>query len=106
VTDIGKIDYGRLPADMGSAVIEGEGPRDEAEHKVAAIWERLLKMETVPRDADFFELGGNSIRATVAAGMIEQEFGLSLPVADLFAAPTVAGTAALIRDARQQREGG
>ena len=106
VTDIGKIDYSALPADVGSVVIEGEGPRDEAEHKVAAIWARLLKMESVSRDADFFELGGNSIRATVAAVMIEQEFGVSLPVADLFAAPTVAGIAALIRDARQQSEGG
>lgn len=106
VTDIGKIDYGALPADADSAVIEGEDPRDEGEYKVAAIWARLLKMERVSRDADFFELGGNSIRATVAAGMIEQEFGVSLPVADLFEAPTVAGIAALIRNARQQCEGG
>ena len=102
----GEIDRSGRPADVGSVVIEGEGPRDEAEHKVAAIWAGLLKMESVSRDADFFELGGNSIRATVAVGMIEQEFGVSLPVADLFAAPTVAGIAALIRDARQQSEGG
>jgi len=63
-------------------------------------------MQEIPREADFFELGGNSIRATVAAGMIEKEFGVSLRVADLFSAPTVAGNAALISAARQQGKDG
>jgi amino acid adenylation domain-containing protein len=106
VTDTGKVDYGALPTDAGSEAIEGEGPRDETEYKISAIWARILKVKEVPRDADFFELGGNSIRATVAAGMIEQEFGVSLPVADLFAVPTVAGNAAGISNAKHRSEGG
>lgn len=104
VTDIGKIDYSTLFADVGPETIEGEGPRDEPERKISAIWARILKVQAVSRDANFFDLGGNSLRATVAAGMIEREFGVSLPVADLFAVPTVASTAALISGARHQSE--
>ena len=104
VTDIGKIDYGALPTDVDSETIEGEGPRDEPERKVSAIWARILKVREVPRDVNFFELGGNSLRATVAAGMIEREFGVSLPVADLFAVPTVASIAELVNGARHQSE--
>jgi acyl carrier protein len=104
VTDIGKIDYSALSVDVDSETIEGEGPRDEPERRISAIWARILKVQGVPRDANFFELGGNSLRATVAAGMIEREFGVSLPVADLFAVPTIAGAAALISGARQQSQ--
>jgi acyl carrier protein len=104
VTDIGKVDYSTLSADVGTETIEGEGPRDEPERKMSAIWARILKVQEVSRDANFFDLGGNSLRATVAAGMIEREFGVSLPVADLFAVPTVASTAALISGALHQSE--
>ena len=106
VTDIGKVNYAALPAraDVGSA--GSEGPRNEAERRIVRIWTDVLKIGDVTRDADFFELGGNSLRATVVAGMIEQEFGVSLPVADLFSTPTVASNAELVSGVQTGELGG
>lgn len=106
VTDIGKVNYAALPArtDLGSA--GAEGPRNEAERRISKIWTDVLKIAEVSRDVDFFELGGNSLRATVVAGMIEQEFGVSLPVVELFSTPTVASTAELVSSALTAEVGG
>ncbi len=74
-------------------------PGDDVERAVVAIWEGLLGIGGIGADDDFFELGGHSLLAVRLAGELRQELGVEVPPGDLFATPTVAGVAALVREA-------
>jgi thioesterase domain-containing protein len=64
---------------------------------LAAIWVKLLNVESVGVNDDFFELGGHSLLAIALFAEIEREFGKRLPVATLFRAPTIEKLAPLLR---------
>ncbi|MFE2292654.1 amino acid adenylation domain-containing protein [Streptomyces sp. NPDC059452] len=91
----GKLDRAALrERARGAQLAEAAGapyraPRGRAETVIAAIWSDVLGRERVGADDNFFELGGDSIRAVQVAAHA-QEQGLSLAVADVFAAQTVA----------------
>lgn len=72
-------------------------PRDASEAKLQAIWQRVLRVETVGVTDDFFALGGHSLMAIVLFNEIENEFKKKLPVATLFQAPTIAQLAPLLQ---------
>ena len=76
-------------AQPGSA---GTGSAD----RMAALWCELLELDSVDRSMDFFELGGRSLTAVRLAFLIEETFGVSVPVASIFEAPTVTALSALI----------
>ncbi|WP_437528736.1 type I polyketide synthase [Sorangium sp. So ce726] len=73
---------------------EGAAPRPlpasgDAEHVMARIWERVLRVERVGPHDSFFDLGGNSVLGLRLIAEIKREFGLSLPAVSLFENPTV-----------------
>jgi amino acid adenylation domain-containing protein len=69
-------------------------PGDGTEAAIAAIWSEVLGRDRVGADDNFFELGGDSIRALQVAALA-RERGLTISVADVFDALTVAELAAL-----------
>ncbi|MDC8638897.1 amino acid adenylation domain-containing protein [Xanthomonas hortorum pv. hederae] len=89
LTRSGKLDRGRLPFQALQRPRAGfEPPRTPQEHALCRIWAAELAVAPVGVDDNFFDLGGDSIRALriVAAGAREQ---LNFTVADLFARPRV-----------------
>jgi amino acid adenylation domain-containing protein len=103
LTANGKLDRQALP---GPGIIKGERhiePRDELERELAAIWEQVLGREgepgerTIGIDDDFFQLGGHSLKAALATMRIHKRLNREIPLAQLFAAPTIRGLAAYIR---------
>ncbi len=70
----------------------------DMEGRLAALWAKVLRRETVPGDANFFRFGGDSIRAAQLLALTRQTFGRSMSLGQLFKAPTIAGMAALLRD--------
>ena len=76
---------------------EAEG-RSEAEiaARLAAIWRDLLSVEALDHGDNYFDLGGDSSLAVQLFVQIERAFGVKLPLASLFDAPTVGELAALI----------
>jgi acyl transferase domain-containing protein/acyl carrier protein len=66
-------------------------PTNDLERAIGDIWQALLGIERVGIHDDFFELGGHSLLATQLASRLRQAFDVELTLADLFAAPTVAG---------------
>ena len=64
LTQNGKLDRKALPAPEGR---EGVGlyqaPEGLLEQKVAALWQKLLKIEQVGRNDNFFNLGGHSLNS-------------------------------------------
>ncbi|MFI6902189.1 phosphopantetheine-binding protein, partial [Nonomuraea sp. NPDC050394] len=71
-------------------------PTGPTEQALAAIWRSLLDLQDVGRHQNFVTLGGDSVLATRLAEEIRIEFGVDLPLRELFAGPTIAEHAALI----------
>ncbi len=100
LTTSNKIDRKALPSPAravhGSASAEA-APRDEVDAKLCAIWEELLGVRSVGIHDNFFELGGHSLLALKLFDRITRTFGLALPIASLFQAPTVGALGDLLR---------
>jgi acyl transferase domain-containing protein/thioesterase domain-containing protein/acyl carrier protein len=75
-------------------------PRDGIERDLAVFWKEMLGVQQVSIDDDFFELGGQSLIAMRLFNRIRKEYGVELPLSVLFQAPTIAATAALLREAK------
>ncbi|HET7462017.1 MAG TPA: amino acid adenylation domain-containing protein, partial [Longimicrobium sp.] len=98
LTPNGKLDRRALPAPAAGAGAAHAAPRDAAELALAGIWARVLGVERVGIRDDFFALGGHSLLAVRLLARVERELGHALPLASLFAAPTVERQAALLRE--------
>ncbi len=66
---------------------------------VAEVWERSLGCAVGSSDDDFLALGGHSLLALVVIDDLREDLGVELTPAEFFAAPTVAGHAALVERA-------
>jgi acyl-coenzyme A synthetase/AMP-(fatty) acid ligase/SAM-dependent methyltransferase/acyl carrier protein len=96
LTANGKIDRRQLPAPArlhGVDAASHQPPASDVERALARTWGELLGIEQVGADASFFELGGHSLLAARLVSRIRTEFGIELPLAALFAQPTVRGLA-------------
>ena len=96
----GKVDRGRLPAPEDGLPRSGEGyvaPNTEEEETLARIWARLLGVKEVGVRDNFFELGGHSLLAVRLCAQIEMKFGMQVPLATLYNAPTVEQLAKALR---------
>jgi amino acid adenylation domain-containing protein len=96
-TPTGKLDRQALPPpQIERSVDASQGPRTPTEQALAEIFAQTLHLEKVGVEENFFSLGGHSLLATQAVSRIRARLGIELPVAALFAAPTVSGLASTI----------
>jgi aspartate racemase len=72
-------------------------PRDQVEARVAAVWSQALGLDLVGATDDFFEVGGDSLKAVRVLAAIGQEFGTELSLSRFLQAPTVEHTADMLR---------
>ncbi|MDP1497352.1 non-ribosomal peptide synthetase [Bacillus velezensis] len=99
VTPSGKLDRRALPAPGGAADRQAyTAPRNVTEMKLCALWEEVLKNGPVGIRDHFFERGGHSLKATALVSRIAKEFGVQVPLQDIFARPTVEELASVIQD--------
>ncbi len=100
-TPNGKVDRRALAAlEPAPEAAAHTAPKTPTEEVLASIWAAVLRRERVGRDEDIFELGGHSLAAARVASRVRSAFGVELPLASLFAAPTVAALAHLVEAAR------
>jgi amino acid adenylation domain-containing protein len=95
----GKVDRDALPApDAAQSDMAAEyvAPRTPLEEKLASLWAGVLRVDRVGVLDNFFDLGGHSLLAVQLAAQVRHAFSAELPLAELFAAPTVAALARLI----------
>ncbi len=75
----GKIDRKNLLVPVFGDRTEGyEEPVTRSEKILAGIWKGLLHYDTVGRNTDFIESGGDSLGAISMLALIEQEFGVHM----------------------------
>ncbi len=72
-------------------------PRDEIESALAAIWQEVLGKRQVGIHDDFFELGGQSLKAARVIARIEQRLGARLTLLDLFRLRRVSSLSEIVR---------
>ncbi|MCU6502462.1 condensation domain-containing protein, partial [Rugamonas sp. A1-17] len=99
----GKVDRSQLPpvALAASASRSYEPPADDTEVALAAIWRALLALDQVGRNDHFFEVGGHSLLAVQLFSRVRRALGVQLRWTELFANPTLAQLAALVRGKEQ-----
>jgi amino acid adenylation domain-containing protein/non-ribosomal peptide synthase protein (TIGR01720 family) len=113
LTANGKIDWNTLP---GPGLISGEtyaAPRSDVERKLVEVWSRILGSDTVHAspgkspspigiDANFFDIGGHSLKATQLVSQLQEEFQVNVPLAEIFKRPTVKGLSEYIKEATKE----
>jgi len=92
LTPNGKIDRCALPAPESVGNREEEtfvAPTSMVHYQLTQIWEDLLDTRPVGIRDNFFQIGGHSLFAARLVHRIEEVFGKRIPLATLFAGPTI-----------------
>jgi len=77
-------------------------PWSSLEQEVAGVWKRVLELDTIRLDDDFFLVGGDSLKAYELFAHLRKRHRVTLGLRHIFdEAATVAGMARLIESARQ-----
>jgi acyl carrier protein len=99
VTPNGKIDQHALPEPAG-AVEPDRRPlaaSSDLEQTVATVWARVLGVDRFGSSDNFFEIGGNSLKAAQVADELRQALAIDVPIMRLFEHPTIRTLAATLR---------
>jgi amino acid adenylation domain-containing protein len=92
----GKVDRGALPSPetMQRKVVEAAvSPQTDLEQKIAGIWRRVLCLEQVSINDNFFDLGGDSLQLLDAHAELQKIVGSNITVVDLFEYTTIGALA-------------
>ncbi|MGE5342713.1 MAG: non-ribosomal peptide synthase/polyketide synthase [Candidatus Omnitrophota bacterium] len=92
LTPNGKVDRKALPEPQ--RVVGGKsvnGPRNYIEKRLIGLWAEILGLdgETIGIDDNFFALGGNSLSLIKLFSKITNEFGVTIPMNELYHAPVI-----------------
>ena len=95
-TPNGKVDRLALPAPDAPVGTGGGAPRGPDEELVAEVWRHVLEVETVARDDDFFDLGGDSLLAGQVLSRLRDRAGGGLSLRLVFEHSRLADLAAAL----------
>jgi len=75
-------------------------PGDENEEKLARMWSGIFGFKNIGVKDDFFDLGGDSLRAVMMLLKLQRDFNIEVPITDFFNNPTIVNLATAIRGGR------
>ncbi|MGN7818475.1 phosphopantetheine-binding protein [Chitinophaga sp. 22536] len=89
LTPNGKINRKLLPPpEAGPRVYHP--PQTETEKALAHLWENILQHPRISMNDNFFEIGGQSLKAIQVISKVFKDFSVKLELRDLFANPVLA----------------
>jgi natural product biosynthesis luciferase-like monooxygenase protein len=100
MTSNGKIDRRRLSAAPSAASAGDSGPvepRGHLEETIAEVWQRVLQVEHVGVNDNFFDRGGHSLLVVSVQQQLEPLVGHEIPLIKLLQHPTVGSLARYLR---------
>ncbi|XWK89435.1 MAG: amino acid adenylation domain-containing protein [Phormidium sp.] len=71
--------------------------RNQLELQLVQIWSKILKIDKIGVQDNFFDLGGHSLLASYLMTQIKQQFGKDIPLTTLFQNPTIEQLATIIQ---------
>ncbi|MDQ1349715.1 MAG: polyketide synthase PksJ [Acidobacteriota bacterium] len=74
-------------------------PRNQTEQRLADIWQGFFGIQRIGVEDDFFELGGDSLKALTIISKIRKELNLDVSMTDFFTASNISGLAESIKGA-------
>ncbi|MCX6582110.1 MAG: amino acid adenylation domain-containing protein [Candidatus Aminicenantes bacterium] len=107
LTPNGKIDRGALQVpEAGDMIVQYTAPEDMAEKKLVEIWSEVLEIEknSISIAADFFKLGGHSLKATMLLLKIHKAFDVKVSLPEFFRNSTIRGLADYIKKSSKTGE--
>jgi amino acid adenylation domain-containing protein len=99
LTANGKVDRRSLPkpeTSRSSLTVSFDPPRTPTEEAIAGIWKRILKLDAVGRQDNFFDLGGHSLLATRVIARMRRELSEAISLRALFEHPTIESLARVV----------
>ena len=82
---------------LPSATSQITATEDDIAPRLALLWQQLLGVDAVSADQNFFDLGGDSSLAVRLFAEMERIFGVKLPLATLYEAPTIEELARIVQ---------
>ena len=64
----------------------GKAAHGSTERRLAAIWSDLLRKAEIHPEDNFYDLGGHSLLAVLLTLRVREEFGIELPIDDVYSA--------------------
>lgn len=103
-TPNGKVDRRALPqpTPAPAAAPTAAAPQSELERRIAEVWRRLLHLESVSVDENFFDLGANSLTMVQASSRLRDELERPVSLMDLFRHPNVRALATHLDGAKDE----
>ena len=95
----GDIDFPALHLMVRQGNSKTIAPKTETEQKLSDIWQRVLRLDSISTDWDFFEVGGQSLIATSLIAAVREEFSVEWTLSDIFSSPTIETQATAIEKA-------
>ncbi|MCB0644057.1 MAG: hypothetical protein KDC44_20570, partial [Phaeodactylibacter sp.] len=71
-------------------------PEGRTQERVTVLWQGYLGQQQIGVEDDFFELGGDSLKAMSILNAVNQEFDCEIPIQDLYGNPTIKNMSAKI----------
>ncbi|UCH96955.1 MAG: amino acid adenylation domain-containing protein, partial [Candidatus Aminicenantes bacterium] len=99
VTVHGKVNRKALPKSLIEKPTAFVAPRDWWEEQMAVLWAEVLGVakEMLSIDTNFFEIGGQSLKATILTTKIHKALKVKIPLAVVFKTPFIRGLAEYIK---------
>ena len=106
-TPNGKLDRKALSSMEGASVkttVEYVAPTNDVETSLVSIWQNILQKEKIGIHDNYFDLGGDSLKAVRISSEIQREFNIKIEVTKLFSEPNIAELAVEVTNHSKQKE--
>ncbi|RFB38346.1 non-ribosomal peptide synthetase [Brevibacillus sp. VP] len=101
LTSNGKVDKRALPEPESQALQAYAIPENETEEKLVQLFQEVMDVELVGTQDSFYELGGHSLKAMMLVSRIHKDFGVKIPLKEVFSRPTVKELAAYLTQSEE-----
>lgn len=96
----GKVERSALPAPPAASEESGFQPSSNLEELVSGVWKKVLRLDHVGLNDNFFDLGGDSLLIVAVHSRLQKTLGREIEVTDLFEFTTIRSLAQhLLRNA-------
>ncbi|MCP4148733.1 MAG: amino acid adenylation domain-containing protein, partial [bacterium] len=104
LTPNSKVDRKALPEPEETTTQHRIPPENQIEETLVEIWSQILETdkENISTDANFFDIGGHSLRATMLLSKVHKEFEIKISMTDIFELETLKDMAGHIENATKE----